>query len=95
MSESTEVTLDSVYDDLRSFIDSGGRIPAHPVLGPSADGSRNRPYNLVLHDSVEPYLVKGGYSEGDLVQPLGLMGSWWRITYSRYIPDPNIGYKVD
>lgn len=57
-----------------------------PIPGRTADGSRGRPYSLILHENVEPYLLESGKHEGDLVQPNGTLGGWWRIVYDRYIP---------
>jgi hypothetical protein len=92
---SVEFSLETMDAMMRSFVADSGRIPAHPIIGPLADGSRSHPFNLVLHSDVEPYLRDRGYEEDDVIQLNGYLGSWWRIVFSRYIPHRDVGYEVD
>jgi hypothetical protein len=47
------------------------------------NGTKERPFDLIVHKNAERSLAEGGVREGDIVPLLG--SSWWRIVFSGYI----------
>jgi hypothetical protein len=53
-------------------------------MGRWPKGTKEDPFALILHESVEPYAKQAGVNEGDVIP---LPHGWWRIVYSRRIPE--------
>lgn len=58
-------------------------VHATCAVGSGSDGTRDKPFCLILPESSRSELADYGYADGDL---LHMTFGWWRIVFNRHIP---------